>query len=262
MLNHYDFIERNLKEISCELQEKANKVNLAEQSQKSQRDMRQVRGSNYKLTLRALPQLIGEPYIFGQLHMWFVFLLKAEIYKVIPHNVPKCPVDCLTTKELRELYKEMPKDVFQTLIYCTLTGIKVEEEHTDVLKHFRQLLPSRFILPSTGKVFKLHKHTSWVVEFDGTLPKTFPSLQTYIEAALSDTNMVASALPYHLESLIMRWFNISCILSWAPSSCDNLKRSLEVRSCDMPLLSYWVPQSRQCVELCDNDWFNKDGDVD
>lgn len=243
--------------ISTELQEKAGKVNMAEQSEKSQRDMRQ---SKECCKLRSLPHLVGEEHVFGHLHMWFVFLLRAEIYKNIPHTVPECPVECNSIGKLRDLYFEMPHKVFHILLYCILTGISVTEEKVDALKYFQQLLPKKFILPTGGKICKIFKDDNWNVTFDGILPKNLPRLSNSIETILKNKAISESTLQYQIMSLIMRWFNIACVIGWAPNNCDNLFQSLGVQKCDMPLLSYWIPQSMLCVELCvTNEWFKKCG---
>lgn len=257
-MNHYEFIEKNLEKISSELQEKADKVNVAEQSQKSQRDVRQLRGSTYKPTLRSLPHLVGEPYVFGHLHMWFVFLLRSEIYRIVPHSVPECPVELQDVKELKELYKNMPSHIFETILYCVLTGIKIEENNLDIVKYFRQLLPKQFKLPTAGRACKIDKSDNhWEMQFQGVIPNILPRLQTIIQNTLNELNMSEIAVSYHLSSLIMRWFNIACVLGWAPIPCDDLTRTLEVHKCDMPLLSYWISQSNVCVEPCKTDWFIK-----
>lgn len=245
-----------MKQISGELVEKANRIY---EEEKPLRDKQTVQGTNRKPVLRSLKDLVGEPYVFAHLHLWFVFLLRSEIYKTIPHKVPECPVDCLTAKELRELHKEMPQEVFRIVLYCILTGIKIETEDPDVIQHFRQLLPKDFTLPLTGTICRLGKSSGiWNVQFKGTLPKTLPRMYTLIEEALGDPNLPDSALKYYLMSIIMRWFNIACVISWSTSSCDQLMRSLGVHKCDMPLLSYWIPQSNSCVKFAETDWFNRD----
>lgn len=256
LLNHYSFIEKNLKIISTELQEKAGKVNIAEQSEKSQRDMRQ---SKECCKLRSLPDLVGEGHVFGHLHMWFVFLLRSEIYRNIPHTVPECPVDCSSIGKLRDLYFEIPNKDFQKILYCILTGICVIEERVDVLKYFLQLLPNNFRLPTDGKICKISKHdNNWSTEFSGCLPKNIPKLVNSVEMTLTNKAIPESTLQYQTISLIMRWFNIACVIGWAPSNCDSLFQSLGVQKCDMPVLSYWIPQSLEFVKVCTtNEWFQK-----
>lgn len=174
--------------------------------------------------------------------------------------IPECPVDCSTIGKLRDLYFEMPNKVFQKVLYCILTGITVVEEKVDILKHFQQLLPKKFILSTGGKICKIFKDDNWNAEFDGLLPKNVPRLSNSIEKMLNNKAILESTLQYQIMSDIMRWFNIACIIGWAPNNCDNLLQSLGVQKCDMPLLSYWIPQSMACVELCTtNDWFQKCG---
>lgn len=254
LLNHYYFIEKNLKKISSDLQEKAARVNLAEQSVKSQREMRQ---SKECCKLRSLPHLVGEEHIFGHLHMWFVFLLRSEIYKNIPHNVPECPVDCSSVGKLRELYFIMPREIFEKISYCILVGVTLIEEGVDIIKDFRQLLPKKFSLPTRGVSCRVCKKDSWGVIFEGTLPKKLPRLYAAAEKLLMNKSLSESTLCYQMMSLILRWFNIACVLSFAPNNCNQLFISLEVQKCDMPLLSYWVPQSKACVEICGSDFWLK-----
>lgn len=254
LLNHYYFIEKNLKKISSELQEKAAKVNMAEQSEKSQREMRQSKDC---CKLRSLPHLVGEEHVFGHLHMSFVFLLRSEIYRNIPHSVCECPVECPSIGNLRDLYFDMPKEKFEVIAYCTLTGITVIEEKVDIVKHFQQLLPKKFVLPIGGRLCRVSKADNWVVDFEGTLPKNLPKLYKSLEIDLKNKCISELTLQYQIMSLILKWFNIACVVSWAPHNC-HLLNSLEVQKCDMPLLSYWVPQSNACVELCSTgDWFKK-----
>lgn len=256
LLNHYCFLERNLRKISNNLQEKASKVNLAEQSEKSERELRQFKDSK----LRSLPHLVGEEHIFGQLHMWFVFLLRSQIFKNVLPNIIECPVDCCLIGKLKNLYDGMPQNVFETIAYCILTGITVTENQVDCVKYFHQLLPTKFKIPTGGKSCTVFKQSNWDVNFEGVLPQKLPKLYTSIETAFKNKNMLVSTLQYHIMSLIMKWFNIACVLNWAPNKCDNLLLSLEVQKCDLPLLSYWIPQCNACTTLPNTDnWLNKSG---
>lgn len=256
LLHHYEFVEKNLKQISGELVQKANRIY---EEEKPLRDKQPIPGTTRKPILRSLKDLVCEPNVFVHLHLWFVFLLRAEIYKTIPHKVPECPVDCPTAKELRDLYKEMPQQVFRIVLYCVLTGIKVEADDTDVIQYFQQLLPKEFVLPSTGTVCRLCKSDDvWNVQFKGTLPKTLPRMYTLVEEALGNPNLPEAALKFYLMSISMRWFNIACVISWSTGPCDQLMRSLGVHKCDMPLLSYWIPQCNACVKFVETDWFARD----
>lgn len=219
---------------------------MAEQSEKSQREIRQ---SKECCKLRSLPHLVGDEHAFGFIHMWFVFLLRAEIYKNVPHSVPECPVDCSSIGILRKLYYSMNKHVFQKIAYCILTGITIIEDDVDIVKYFKQLLPSKFILPVGGISCKIFKTNSWEVIFERTLPTKLPNLYYSIEKILGTESISESTVQYQIMSLIMKWFNIACVLSWTPNKCDSLYNILGVLKCDMPLLSYWIPQSNACVEL-------------
>ncbi|KAG5887417.1 hypothetical protein JTB14_024616 [Gonioctena quinquepunctata] len=261
LLNHYDFIEENLKHISEELQQKADNSNTTEKTSAYKKDVEQSQNTS-KVQLRSLPQLLNERNVFAHLHMWFVFLLRAKIYRTVPHSVPSCPVECSSVNALRLLGKEMSADVFRTISYCILTGIRIKECNVDIVKHFRQLLPKKFSLPQTGEVCEVFKkERTWDLVFKITLPKTVPRLLTLIEKAVRNQDMSDAALLYHLMDLIMHWFSIACVLSWAPNACDELIRSLEVHKCDLPLLAYWIPQSGACVEVCETDWFQKLSDI-
>lgn len=254
LLNHYYFIEKNLQIISNELQANAAKVNMAEQSEKSQREIRQSK----ECKLRSLPYLVGEEHVFGHLHMWFVFLLRSEIYKIIPHPVPDCPIECPSIGKLRDLYFDLKKDMFEKIAYCVLTGITVMEDNVDIIRHFKQLLPRKFVIPTGGKVCKVLKRDNLVVNFEGTLPTTLPKLYSSVESILQNKIISESTLQYQIMSVIMRWFNIACVIGWTPNNYNGLFKSLGVQKCDMPLISYWVPQSKACVELCTTEeWFKK-----
>lgn len=240
-----------------DLQNKAGSINASEQLTKSQRDVRQTEGYS-KALQRSLSELVGEHHVFAHLHMWFVFLLRAEIFRNIPLSVPECPVECPTAKDLRDLQRRIPNYIFKTLAYCVLTGVKVEQQDTDILKHFYQLLPIGFVLPTAGSLCYINKvEDSWEINFKGSVPQNLPTLLQEINNALSNEHLPDAALSYHLMSLIMRWFNVACVLSWAPLACEKLMRSLELRKCDMPLLSYWIPQSKACVKLAGNDWLER-----
>ncbi|CAH1976253.1 unnamed protein product [Acanthoscelides obtectus] len=253
LLQHYDFIKENLKKISSSIQQKASKVNTAEQSVHSQREVRQKEG--YKTNQRSLALLTGEPNIFAHLHMWFVFLLRSEIYRSIPHEVPDCPVDVSAAKELRELYKSIPKDVFRTLVHCTVTGIKTEYYDARTERIFNQLLPVNFRPPSTEScICSCSKENK--VHFVGCLPQKLPTLVCQIEQAISNDTIPEPALTHHLSSLIIKWLNIACVVNWAPKITKELLDSLEIRKCDMPVVTYWASQSN-CVESCQIDWFEK-----
>lgn len=254
-MNHYYYIEKNLIKISQELQDKASEVNMAEQSEKSQREIRQ---SKEYCKLRSLPYLVGEEYVFGHLHMWFVFLLRSEVYKNIPHSIPECPVDCPTIRNLRDLYFEMSPESFAKVAYCILTGIAVKENNVDIVCHFRQLLPKKFVLPLGEKYCEVSKNNNWLVRFEGTLPKNLPRLYCSVEKVLSNRNISESTMKFQVMSLVMRWFNIACVLNWTQDKCNELYHSLEVQKCDMPLLSYWIPQCSKCVSLCETEkWMEK-----
>nr|XP_023028673.1 folliculin [Leptinotarsa decemlineata] len=260
LLNHYNFIEDNLRHISEELQQKADNSTSAEETTAYRRDFEQFQNAS-KVQLRPLPQLVNEHNVFAHLHMWFVFLLRAKIYRNVPHSVPQCPVECSSVNMLRELGKEMPENVFQTILYCTLTGITVTECNTDILKHFRQLLPKKFALPASGKSCEVFKTDNvWSCKFDATFPINIPRLISSIEVAVKNPDISDTTLSYHLMDLIMHWFSNACVLSWATNSCDELMRLLEIRKCDLPLLAYWIPQSGGCVEMCTTDWFKKFAD--
>ncbi|XP_050506567.1 uncharacterized protein LOC126884606 [Diabrotica virgifera virgifera] len=246
LLSHYDFIENNLKKISEGIQQKADKLNTTERSSTN----------NMEKVLRSLPELIGESAIYAQLHMWFVFLLRSKIFQRVPHNIPSCPVDCSSIEKLRNVKLEMSDAVYDTIAYCVLTGIHIEEVDTSIVKYFQELLPKGFKLPSKGQLCTISKIKDiWNVKFEGSVPLILPRLHTCIKEALEDTSISNSALYHQIKSLIMHWYSISCVLSWSKKHCDNLMRTLEIHKCDMPLLSYWIPQSGACVELCKTDYF-------
>ncbi|KAJ8925040.1 hypothetical protein NQ315_001211 [Exocentrus adspersus] len=252
LMHHYDFIEKNLKQIS------------GGAGGKSQPCIRS--GGTLKRKAkkgRCYPET-SEPFVFAHLHLWFVFLLRAEVYQTVPHKVPECPVECSSPERLRDLYKEMPQHVFRIVLYCILTGIKIDTENKEVVSHFQQLLPKDFVLPTTGTVCRLYRTEdgAWNVQFKGTLPKTLPRMFELVEEALANSKLPDSTLQYYLMSISMRWFNIACVVSWSTGPCDQLMRSLGVHKCDMPLLSYWIPQSNACVKFAETDWFSREEDED
>ncbi|CAH1171339.1 unnamed protein product [Phaedon cochleariae] len=301
LLNHYDFLEKNLNRISTDLQRKANEINTAEDDSLYRRNVDRMTAAS-KLSLRPLPLLVGEPHLFAHLHMWFVFLLRANIYRILPHEVPECPVHCSSVGKLKHLKRVMTDTVFRIVCYCVLTGIRIEEDSTNkVVHHFRQLLPRGFTLPTTRTACRLSETPSgrsetpsgrsetpsgwtetpsgwseipsgwpetpsgrsetpsgWSVGFEGTLPSALPTLLVRIEGALDDKGMSESTLRSHLTDQIMRWFSIASVLSWTREDArTEMMLKLEVRKCDMPLLSYWIPQSSRCVELSKTDWAQK-----
>lgn len=131
-----------IKQIASDLQDKAAKVNNAEQAQCSQRAVRQAHGAPGHQS-RSLPQLTGEPAAFAHLHMWFTWILSCERFVEKPVDVPKVPIECKPAN-LRLLLREMEAEVFRVACYCVLTGMLLQCEDEEVFKAFRQLLPTNF----------------------------------------------------------------------------------------------------------------------
>ncbi|CAG9770641.1 unnamed protein product [Ceutorhynchus assimilis] len=245
LLNCWSFLTKHIREISKDLQDKSVKINNIEQTHISQRAVRQAQVSPV-CTGRSLGQLTGEPAVFAHIHLWFTWLLSTETSVEKPFKPPEIPVE-LHGGNLREIYKNMPQEVFCKLCYCYLTGIKVESEDTKIESIFRKLLPKKFILPKTGDICKLLKpnNDSYILSWHGTLPNKLPTLMTLIENALKDENLPEAALESHLTSLVMQWHNIACVIGWAPNSNNtDLLKSMGVQKQDMPLLSYWMTQCK------------------
>ncbi|KAJ8976907.1 hypothetical protein NQ317_014079 [Molorchus minor] len=138
-------------------------------------------------------------------------------------------------------------------------GIKTEERDLDVLEVLSTASSKRFVLTTSGELCILSKSEgTWNVQFKGTLPKTLPIMFQRVEEALEMKLFQLLRFKYYLMSISMRWFNIGCVISWCNGPCDKLMKSLEVRKCDMPLLSYWIPQSHACVKINEKDWFHPD----
>lgn len=244
MLNFWPILTKNIKEIAYDLQRKSVAINGAEQSQCPQRVVRQAQGSPSN-PARSLSQLTGEPAIFAQLHMWFTWLLSIEPAVEKPSNAPQIPIRCIPTA-LRTLCKEMDETVFRTIVYCTLTGIKVESEDDEVLDCFRQILPMSFSLPTTGEVCRLRKNQdTWSVEWSGSVPLKLPKLLTLIEEGFKNENIPDKALQPHLTGAIMHWLNIARSLSQVSNPNQQLLHAFGVQKFDLPMLAYWTAQCRK-----------------
>lgn len=241
-MNCWPILTKNIKEIASDLQGKAAEINGVEQSQCSQRAVRQAQGSPSN-PARSLSQLTGEPAVFAHLHMWFTWLLTVEPFVEKPNNAPEIPVNCSPTA-LRALFKEMDLETFRKAVYCVLTGIKVEVDD-ETLKIFRQILPQSWLLPKTGEVCKLTKtEEKWVVEWSGCLPPKLPKLQTLLEEALQNESLTDNALESFLIGAILHWRNVARSLTWVSAPNQELFQSLGVQKFDLPLLAYWTAQCR------------------
>lgn len=230
---------KHIKELSNDLQQKALKVNNTEQAQRPQRAVRQAQGSPSSNT-RSLSQLTGEPAIFAHIHLWFCWLLSSEtaIEKLSPGR--PLPTKC-TADYLRKLAQEMDEDCFRKACYCTLTGIRVEIDNTNVMNAFRQLLPENWPKPTSGdRCVVLEESGKWKVLWTGCLPSKLPTLQVRAEKALKDERMPLEALEYYLTALITQWLHIARSLVWTPTQNQKLLQALGVQKNDLPLLTYWM----------------------
>lgn len=225
--------------MSKDLQEKAAKVNDAEQTQRPQRAVRQAQGSPGN-PARSLSQLTGEPAVFAHIHLWFSWLLSCETAVERPIHGP--PLYTLHSSNLlRQLAREMKEDCFRKVCYCTLTGIGIECEDSDVSEAFCQLLPEKWPMPVSGDRCRLVKvDDRWEAKWSGCLPSRLPTLQTATEKALKDDRLPDGALEHYLTALIIQWLNTSRSLVWTPSQDQRLLQALGVQKYDLPLLTYWM----------------------
>lgn len=235
---------RHIKELSQNLQEKAAKVNGAEQEQRPQRAVRQAQGSPGN-PARSLSQLTGEPAIFAHIHLWFSWMLSCRIAVEHPVSGPQLPNQCAPNL-LRRLASEMSEDCFRKACYCILTGIGIDTELTEVLMAFCELLPGKWPLPRSGERCQLiNTDGKWEAKWSGCLPSRLPSLQTATEKALKDEHMTDETVKHYLTGLIMHWLNTARSLVWTPTQDQKLLQSLGVQKCDLPLLAYWMSH---CVQ--------------
>ncbi|EEZ99966.1 folliculin [Tribolium castaneum] len=242
LLNCWPILTKNIKEIASDLQTKAAQINGVEQSQCSQRAVRQAQGSPSS-PARSLSQLTGEPAVFAHLHMWFTWLLTVEPFVEKPSSAPEIPISC-PPAALRALLKDMDRETFRKAVYCILTGIKLKVDQ-EILGVFRQLLPQNWSLPKSGEICKLGKiDDKWVVEWSGCLPPKLPKLQTVIEEALQNEALVDRALEPFLIGAILHWRNVARSLTWVSAPNQELFQSLGVQKFDLPLLAYWTAQCR------------------
>ncbi|RZC37528.1 folliculin, partial [Asbolus verrucosus] len=218
---------------------KAAQINGVEQTQCSQRAVRQAQGSPSS-PARSLSQLTGEPAVFAHLHMWFTWLLSVEPVVEKPSNAPEIAISC-SPGTLRLLYKTMAKNVFRTVCYCILTGIRIEVENDEILQTFCQLLPNKWALPKTGEICKLEKvDGKWAVDWSGCLPSRLPRLQTLTEEALQNENLTEGVLQSYLTGAILHWRNVARTISWISAPSQELFQALGVQKFDLPLLAYWT----------------------
>lgn len=230
---------KHIKQLSQDLQEKAAKVNGAEQEQRPQRAVRQSQGSPGN-PARSLSQLTGEPAIFAHIHLSFSWMLSCKIAVEHPRYGPPLPKNCSPTL-LRHLAHEMDEDCFRKACYCTLTGIGIETEVSEILTAFYELLPGKWPFPSSGERCRLvNINGKWEARWLGCLPSRLPTLQTASEKALKDEHMLDDTLKYYLTSLIMHWLHTARSLVWTPTQDQKLLQSLGVQKYDLPLLAYWM----------------------
>lgn len=239
---------KHIKELANDLQEKAAGVNNAEQAQRPQRAVRQAQGSPNSNT-RSLSQLTGEPAVFAHIHLWFSWLLSCETAVEKPPPNRPLPTRC-RADYLRKLAQEMDEECFRKVCYCVLTGIRLEVDDPVVLDAFRQLIPEKWPLPTTGdKCVITKENEAWKVQWAGCLPSRLPTLQTTAEKVLKDEGMPLEALEYYLTALIMQWLHTARSLIWTPTQDQKLLQALGVQKYDLPLLAYWMshclPEGKQ-----------------
>ncbi|CAH0547628.1 unnamed protein product [Brassicogethes aeneus] len=246
LLNHWRHITKHFEVIASDLKEKALKVNNLEQATCSQKAARQAsQQSTRSCTGRSLQELTGVSSIFLQIHMWFVYLLSVNVMEEIKPNILEVPISCNGAIMLRKLYKEISNRDFKKVLYCFLTGIKVESKDTEILKLFQQLLPKKFKLPQTGEACVLVKENdAWKVNWKGNLPLKLPTLLNLIEEGLNSENLPDEALESYLASFSYQWYNISCDIACCNVYSEELLKVLGVHKYDMPLLSYWTTEVR------------------
>lgn len=176
--------------------------------------------------------------------MWFVWLLSVNSFEEIQSNVKQIPIKCDRSIKLRNLYRNMSREVFHKVCYCILTGIKVECD-TELMSNFKQILPTNFKLPQTGDACKLLQNESkWEIQWRGNLPLKLPSLLTLIDDGLNNASLPDEAIESYLVSFCYKWYNIASNIACIELHSQELLEILGVHKYDMPLLSYWTTQIR------------------
>lgn len=124
-----------------------------EQNECSQRVLRLATGTPTGLP-RSLVQLTGIPNVFGQIHLWFTWVLIAASKEISEHSVTPFNfspwlggetdegftlVQINDTenisqvipagKVIRDIYKKLDPIKFKTICFCVLTGVQVYLVH-------------------------------------------------------------------------------------------------------------------------------------
>ncbi|KAF5303942.1 hypothetical protein FQA39_LY01727 [Lamprigera yunnana] len=238
LLNSWPVLVKHMQELVKELQTQADAVNNAEQTQRSQRAVRQAEGTP-KSNARSLSQLTGQPAIFGHIHLWFTWMLNCE-------TVVEKPSLCLPLPELqsplalRNIALTWDNTVFHTVCFCTVIGTQVVTDDPEITAAFQVLLPSKWSPLSNTYCF-LKKNTEWTVEWLGVLPQRLPTLITVVEKALRNEHLPDAALTPYINGVVLKWLHIVQSLHWSKGKNNSqLVQSLGVQNHDMPLVNYWM----------------------
>ncbi|CAK1544913.1 unnamed protein product [Leptosia nina] len=284
LLNITPVLSEHMKKIAKELQQLAESVYNNEQSICSQRALRLKTGKHDFGQSRSLMQLTDEKDIFKRLHTHFTWMLKtgALIYsenlytsqdllnKLQPLSTKgtifedPCLLEPINERiSLREVEKELSKDVFRIIIYCILTGIKIViiPNQTDcerIKNAFTILLPksnkclnieicSSHNVTQSANVCILEKYENKFYCKMNNVPLKYPTLVNKIIKAMDNEKFTDAVLAQHMKSLQLEWLGIAKTLKASvqasgekSDSVNNLKRVLGVSQTDEILVKHWM----------------------
>lgn len=239
LLNAWHILRKHIKEVVEDLQKHAKIVNGTEQEKQSQRAFRQAQTSP-TVSTRSLSQLTGQPAVFAHIHLWFCWILNIKIASE-QLKFPTLSVNNLRSCSLlRAIFQDMGEEIFNTALYCCLTGIQIDCE-SSLYNSLKSLLPNdwpELITTNKCKIYKLDN--KWTINWNESLPNKLPTLHVQCIKALKDYRLPDDALEIHLQALIYQWQNITQSLCYCPNYDKQLLQSFAIQICDIPLLTYWI----------------------
>ncbi|CAH2090839.1 unnamed protein product [Euphydryas editha] len=287
LLNITPVLSEHMKQIAKELQQSADIVYDNEQSICSQRALRLRTGRNDFGQSRSLTQLTGDDNIFKKLHSHFTWMLRTGaitysetlytsndlLQKLNPQMTKGTIFDenCFSFTEndgtltLRELENLLTTTVFKIILYCVLTGIKIEIkckqiEPEKIMNSFSKLLPcTNYQVGHYIKVIDFHQgipspdlclleeteDNKFICKWNGTVPSKCPTLMNKIVNAMTNTKFNDAVLHQHVKSLTLEWLGIAKTIKIAiqssgkPDAITKLKQILGVTPQDESVVNYW-----------------------
>ncbi|XP_037934018.1 folliculin-like [Teleopsis dalmanni] len=297
LLNTKPFLAEHLRRISSEIQASAHKIKEDEEAKDSPRQRRLSGAQLLVQTPRSLVELTGEDNIYAILHSHFSWVLLAGSRFLTEHvtfgNLPWLPPQSsgqppkqrltynITTLpmiqkfeetlddpeqeefySLRHIKQVVRNDLFTTVCYCALTGVKIivrgsPERTFNFMLCLRKLLPDK--MHNLMRIDAQHQHSissdykiisvsneipvpiacSSVLRIDyldksmdgfevsvkwpGELPSKWPDLMVKLIKAVNETRFTELVLNKQTKVLIEEWKNKIICLNRAKSTTGQTK---------------------------------------